>query len=178
MRSYRGCASNLATNSNAQTYLPIIMGKQLLGIALLILSLFMLFGLFKADVAASGATLAITVLIAIAAPAAGGGYLLWSSSSARGRERSRLRQRKDVLRRQTLAAELLKLAERRDGRLTVVEAVAELAFDAATIDEALQNMAVEGLAEVQLSESGVLVYAFYDVQHLAEKATAKGVLDA
>ena len=39
-------------------------------------------------------------------------------------------------------------------------------------------MAVRGLVEVQVSESGVLVYSFYDVQHLDEKADAKGVLDA
>jgi hypothetical protein len=56
--------------------------------------------------------------------------------------------------------------------------VAELAFDAATVEGVLNAMAADGLADVEVSDSGVLVYAFYDVQHLGEKATAKGVLDA
>jgi hypothetical protein len=39
-------------------------------------------------------------------------------------------------------------------------------------------MADRGLAEVEVSESGVLVYSFYDVRHLGEKEAARGVLDA
>ncbi len=153
------------------------MGKRIVGIALLLLALFFLFGSLRVR-PGGGLVMLITFLITVVAPAAGGIYLLWSTSLRRAEEDATLQRRKDQLRRQTLDAELLKLAKRLGGKLTVVEAVSELAIDAVTIDEALQRMVATGMAEVEISESGVLVYAFYDIQHLGEKDTAKGVLDA
>ena len=153
------------------------MAQRILGSALLLVALFMLFGFFRAR-PGGGLILVITFLIAVVLPAAGGLYLWWSASAGRERAEADLRHRKDRLRRQTLEAELIKLAERRGGKLTVVEAVAELAFDSETVSEVLEQMAVRGLVEVQVSESGVLVYSFYDVQHLDEKDDAKGALDA
>lgn len=153
------------------------MGRKIFGTVLLLVALFMAFGFFRARPDA-GATLVVTLLIAVVLPAAGGVYLWWSASADRAAALAGLRRHKALLLRQTLQAELLKLAERRGGKLTVVEAVGELAFDADTVGEALEAMAVEGLAEVEVSESGVIVYAFRDVIHLGEKAEAKGVLDA
>ena len=133
------------------------MGKRIFGTVLLLIALFMLIGFLKAKPDVGAAALFVTVLVAIVAPAAAGAYLWWTTFAE---------------------AELLRLAQSRGGKLTVVEAVAELAFDAATVEETLNAMAAAGVADVEVSDSGVLVYAFYDVQHLEEKATAKGVLDA
>jgi hypothetical protein len=36
---------------------------------------------------------------------------------------------------------------------------------------------VRGFAEIEITDSGMLVYKFPDVQLLSEKATGKGVLD-
>lgn len=148
--------------------------KRVFGSLLLAISLFMLLGFLSSKPDVGAAALAVAFLIAVVLPAAGGVYLWWSTFA----EGSALVARKDRLRRQTLEAELLRLAERRGGKLVVVEAVAELAFDAGTVEEVLNDMAARGLAEVEVSESGVLVYAFYDVRHLGEKAAARGVLDA
>ncbi len=150
------------------------MGKRILGTLLLLFALFMLVGFLKARPDAGAAAVAGALLIGVVFPAAAGAYLWWQTFA----EGAALEARKDRLRRQTLEAELLKLAERRGGKLTVVEAVAELAFDSTTVAEALGAMTASGLAEVEVSDSGVLVYAFYDLQHLDEKATARGVLDA
>ncbi len=150
------------------------MGKRITGSALLLVALFMLAGFLKAEPAAGAAAIAVTLMIAVAAPAAAGAYLWWSSFA----EDRALAGRRESLRRQTLEAELLKLAGRHGGKLTVVEAVAELAFDAATVEQALGAMAADGLAELEVSDAGVLVYAFYDLQHLDGKADARGVLDA
>lgn len=150
------------------------MGKRIFGTLLLAISLLMLFGFLSSKPDVSAAALVLTIFVAIVVPAAAGAYLWWSTFA----EGAALTARKDHLRRQTLEAELLRLAQRRGGKLTVVEAVAELAFDAGTVEEVLNDMAARGLADVEVSESGVLVYAFYDVRHLDEKAAAKGVLDA
>ncbi|MCP4353106.1 MAG: hypothetical protein GY795_47250 [Desulfobacterales bacterium] len=56
--------------------------------------------------------------------------------------------------------------------------MAEFAADAETAKNALESFANEGISEIQLTDSGVLVYSFYDIRHLAEKESARGVLDA
>ena len=148
------------------------MGKKVFGAILLAVALFMLIGFFKAG-PKGGAAFILTFLIAVVLPAAGGIYLFRSAAA----EGAGLAERKERLRRQTLEAELLRLAGRRGGRLTVAEAAAETAFDALTVEESLKKMAIDGLAEVKISESGVLVYSFYELEHQDEKAGARGVLD-
>lgn len=150
------------------------MTRRILGTFLLLIALFMTIGFLKARPDAGTAAVLLTVLIAIVLPAAGGLYLWWTTFA----DRAALAERRERLRRQTLEAELLKLARRRGGKLMVVEAAAELAFDAETLEETLNAMAARGLCDVELSESGVMVYAFYDVRHLDEKEAARGVLDA
>ncbi len=83
-----------------------------------------------------------------------------------------------ILHRRTFEADILKLAEQKSGRLTIVEVMAEFAVDAETAKNALESFASEGIAEIEITESGVLVYSFYDIRHLAEKESARGVLDA
>ena len=134
----------------------------------------MTIGFLKSRPAVGGFALFVTFVIAVVLPAASGAYLWWTTFA----ERESFVRRREDLRRQTLEAELLKLAGRHGGKLVAVEAASELAFDAAVIEETLNAMADRGLAEVEISESGVLVYAFYDVRHLGEKEAAKGVFDA
>lgn len=150
------------------------MVKRVFGTFLIVIALFMTVGFLKAKPDVGTVALAVTFFIAVVVPGAAGGYLWWTTFA----EREALARRREDLRRQTLEAELLRLAERRGGKLMVVEAAGELAFGAAVIEETLNAMADRGLAEVEISESGVLVYAFYDVRHLGEKEGARGVLDA
>jgi hypothetical protein len=79
---------------------------------------------------------------------------------------------------QTLEAEVLRLAKQKGGKLTVVEVMTDLALDSDAAKEVLDSMAGKSLAEVELTESGIIVYAFYEVRHLQDKESAKGVLDA
>ncbi|MDH3601901.1 MAG: hypothetical protein OEU26_20000, partial [Candidatus Tectomicrobia bacterium] len=89
-----------------------------------------------------------------------------------------LEHRKERLRQRTLEAEILRLAAHRGGKLTVVEVVSELAVEPDTAKQALDALLGQSLAEIELTDSGVLVYTFYDIQHLAEKRASKGVFDA
>ena len=150
------------------------MGKLVGGGLLLLLAVVMLFGSLQSDAEASAAVRALTLLLVVGLPGAAGGWLLYDHFSARGR----LDQRKDVLRRQTMESEILRLAGEKEGKLTLVEVVTALALPQAGAKELLDGMVMREMADVQVSDSGMLVYSFHDIRHLSEKSSARGVLDA
>jgi predicted DNA-binding transcriptional regulator len=149
------------------------MGKLLGGGGLIVLALFMLLGFFNAG-PMSSAVAGLTLLIAVALPAAAGAALLRSHF----RDATGFAQQREQLRLQTYESEILQLAQRKGGKLTVVEVAAETGLDAPTADAALQSLAQHGVAEIEVTDSGVLVYAFYDIQKLPEKASSRNILDA
>jgi hypothetical protein len=59
-----------------------------------------------------------------------------------------------------------------------VEVATEFALPPERAKELLDSFMVRELADIQVTDSGVLVYKFHDVLHLEEKSRAKGVLDA
>ena len=143
------------------------------GFGLVAVSLFMLIGFFNADLGGSALVSALTLLVAVGIPAAAGGTLLYQHFT-RGK---RLSASRDQLKRQTQESELLRLAGEHGGRLTVVEVVRELAVTHSDAEELLRSLQVRGFADIEITDSGMLVYTFPDVQLLEEKATGKGVLD-
>jgi hypothetical protein len=149
------------------------MGKLIGGGGLIALALFMLLGFFNAE-PMSTAVATLTFFIAVVLPAASGGALLRSHFRAKG---NFVRQR-EQLRLQTYESEILLLAQRKGGKLTVVEVAAETGLDAPTADAALQSLAQQGVADIEVTDSGVLVYAFYDIQKLPEKDSSRNILDA
>jgi hypothetical protein len=143
------------------------------GFGLVGLSLFMLVGFLNAELTGSALNTLLTLLVAVGIPAAAGGTLLHQHFG----QRKLLAGSRDQLKRQTQEAELLRLAGEQGGRLTVVEVVRELAVSHSEAEELLRSLQVRGHTEIEITESGMLVYRFPDVQLLSEKATGKGVLD-
>jgi hypothetical protein len=141
---------------------------------LILLSLFMLFGFLGSDAAIGAPAAVAALLITVALPAAAGVAL----ASGHFRARGRLARRREDLRRQTIESEILRLAERHAGRLTAIEVASDMAIPPEAAKEALDSLALRELAEIEITDSGVLVYAFHDVRHLGEKSQARGVLDA
>jgi hypothetical protein len=141
---------------------------------LMLLSLFMLIGFLGSDAAIGAPATIAALLITVALPAAAGVAL--ASGYLRGRRR--FGRRREELRRQTIESEILRLAGRRDGKLTVVEVASDIAISPEAAKDALDSLALHELAELEITDSGVIVYAFHDVRHLQEKPHAKGVLDA
>ena len=142
------------------------------GWILLALAAFMFIGYLNADVGGPAAIAAL--LIAVVLPAAGGIALI---RGGRAGGAGRLTARREELRQETLQAELLRLAGRHAGRLTIVVAVTALAITPEEAKHALDELAVRGLADFEVTDSGVVVYAFYDVQKLGDKHTARKLLD-
>lgn len=149
------------------------MGKLMGGISLLAVALFMVVGFLRADVNPAALSTMVALLIGAGLPAAGGTWLLARHFGiGRGIER-----RREQLRRDTLEAEILKMAARHEGRLTAVEVAGELAVPTTTAEQLLNGLMTREMAEIEVTDSGLLVYAFHDVQHLAEKKSARGLLE-
>jgi hypothetical protein len=109
----------------------LLLMRPLLGWLLIALAGFMFIGYLGADVDGSGALIAL--LITVLLPAAGGVAVL----TGRVRVGAAAGARKLELRQQTLKSELLRIAGAHGGRLTVLEAVKELAV---TPEEAKQSL--------------------------------------
>lgn len=112
--------------------------------------------------------------ITVVLPAAGAVLLL----RGRAAERSRLTGRKEQLRLQTLESEILRLAGEHAGKVTAVEVATAFAMTPDGAKEALDRLVLRGQAELEVTDEGVLVYAFHDVRHLGGKHSARGILDA
>ena len=149
------------------------MGRLLGGFSLLAVALFMVVGFLRADVNPAALSTMIALLIGAGLPAAGGGWLL-ARHLGLGR---RIERGREELRRDTLEAEILKMARRHEGRLTAVEVAAELAVPTTTAEELLNGLMTRELADIEVTDSGLLVYAFHDVRHLFGKETARGLLE-
>jgi hypothetical protein len=141
------------------------------GALLLALAAFMFVGYMRADVGGPAALFAL--LITVVLPAAGGLALL--TGARRGGPK--LAARREQLRRDTLQAELLRLAAARHGRLTIVEAVTELAITPEEAKDNLDALALRDLADFEVTDSGIVVYVFHDVQRLDDKHHSKGLLE-
>ena len=147
------------------------MGKLIGAGGLGLLSAVMLMGYFNAEV--SGPSAIIALLLSVGLPALGSAALVRSHL----RETSALGANKERLRHESLEAEILQLAERKGGKLTVPEVIAETATDSERAMNALDALHMKNLAQIEVSDSGSLVYSFPGVHTLAEKASAKPVLD-
>ncbi|MGH7444289.1 MAG: hypothetical protein ACREKM_05410 [Longimicrobiales bacterium] len=148
------------------------MMRRITGGALVALAAFMVIGFVRADVAGSPLVIGLTLLVAVGVPGAAGLYLLVGH---RGRAASG--ERLAALRVQTIEAEVLRLATSSSGRLAAVEVVRDLGISPEEASSALEALMRRGLADVEVTPSGGIVYAFPDIQLLAEKPRARGVLD-
>ncbi len=144
--------------------------KRMTGGVLLALAGFMLLGFLRADLDTTPVVAALTLIVAVGIPAAAGGVML---AGGRNGRRSRIAE----LRRQTVEAEVLRLASAGSGRLAVVEIVRDLGVSSAEAEEALQALMRRGVADVEVTPSGGIVYAFPDIRLLDEKSRARGILD-
>lgn len=144
------------------------------GIALLFLAAFMTIGLLAGGGAAQSVGLRLFVAgLTIVLPGAVGISLIRKHL---GHTPLLSRGRTD-LKRLTQSSEIMKLAERKGGRLTVVEVIAETALPAETVETMLGDFVAQGLAEPEVTDKGLMVYVFHDVQQLRDKDKSRGLLE-
>jgi hypothetical protein len=140
------------------------------GIALLVLASLMFFGFLRSGASITAPATLFAVLLTAVAPAVGGIALLRGGGTGRSR-------RLDQLRDQTIDAEILRPAVSEGGRLTAVEVATALTLTPEMAKEKLDALVGRDVADIAVTERGVVVYTFHDAKHLGGKGDAKGVLD-
>lgn len=150
------------------------MGRTLGGVVLLLISAFMLLGFVRS--AASFATLntMAALLISVVLPAVGGVVLLRKANRMERRGGARVER----LRQATIESEILRLAMLHGGRLTTVEVASTLALQPEEAKATLDALVTREVADLDITDAGVLVYTFHDAKHVGDKHSARGLLDA
>jgi hypothetical protein len=142
-----------------------------IGIGLLALAGLMLLGFFQSSLSITAPATIGALLIAVLLPAVGGFAMI------RGIGRGE-RSRRDSLRQQTIEAEVMKLAIQQKGKLTALEVATALALQQDETKVALDRMVEREIADIEITDDGVIVYTFDAAKRLGSKDTSRGILDA
>ena len=146
-------------------------GRRWGGIALLVIAAFMFVGFLNSSASLGSPTAIIALLLTVGLPAGAGVALLRGIGGTRTARVERLRQ-------QTIEAEILRLAMQHAGKLTAVEVATALALPPETAKASLDSLAERELADLEITDAGVIVYAFHDAKNIGGKSSARGILDA
>lgn len=73
---------------------------------------------------------------------------------------------------------VVRLAQQRGGRLTITETAAESGLAVEEVEEILKNMTDRGFVEMEITDSGIVVYRFPEVLFAHEKHWSRGVESA
>lgn len=147
------------------------MGRKIGGAALLLIAALMLLGFARSHASLGSPTALFALFLVVALPAAGGIALLRGSLG--GNSKARMAQ----LRQQTIDAEILRLAMQQQGRLTAVEVASALALDGAEAKSALDDLVNRQVADLEVSDEGVLIYTFHDARYFDGDRSEQGRLN-
>jgi hypothetical protein len=142
-----------------------------LGGSLLALSAMMLLGFMRSSMSIGRPATIAALLVVVVLPAAAGFAIIRGIGSAENERRAKLRQ-------QTIEAEVMKLAIQNSGKLTALEVSTALALPQDETTRALEAMVERELADLEITDDGVIVYAFDAAKRLGSKHTSRGILDA
>lgn len=141
------------------------------GIALMTLGGLMALGFTQASLSQGPLVIFLSLCITVFLPLGGGFYLLKQSNT----QNKSLLASKSQLAQKTLQAEILRLAATQQGRLTILEVTQAFALSAEQAEAALDALALDQVAEHQLTDDGLLVYTFPGIQQQAHKNQAKRI---
>ena len=143
------------------------------GVILLCVAAFMFLGFMLSGQSLLAPATFAGLLVAVILPALTGAVLLKPGLVPRGR----LQRNRSEIRQRTLQSEVLRLAGERKGRITIVEVVEQFAVTPEEAKAALDALALEGMADYAVTDSGMVVYDFRELRQLEDKSKARGILD-
>jgi hypothetical protein len=147
-------------------------GRKIGGIVLLVIAALMLLGFARSSASLASPTALFALALVVILPAVGGIALLRGSLG--GSSATRMAQ----LRQQTIDAEILRVAMERGGRLTAVEVATSLGLGAGDAKAALDDLVQRQLAELEVSDEGVLIYTFHEARYFKGDVNSRARLDA
>jgi hypothetical protein len=148
-------------------------GRNWGAIALFAVAALMLLGFARSNASLSSPTAIVALLITVGLPAAGGFVLMRGGFGGGGNS-----ARVERLRQQTIEAEILKMAMQQKGKLTAVEVATALALPPESAKASLDALVTREVADLEITDAGVLVYTFHDAKHAGGKDSSRGLLDA
>ena len=150
------------------------MRRTLGGVLLLLVAAFMLLGFVRSDLSFGSFNAMAALLLSVVLPAVGGIVLLRRANRLERRGGARVER----LRQATIESEILRLAMLQGGRLTAVEVASTLALPPEEAKASLDGLVTREIADLDITDAGVLVYTFHDAKHVGDKHSARGLLDA
>jgi|GEM_PF-1619322 len=155
---------------------PPKLRKKILGILSLCFGAFMVFGFIvsvrkdpaKADLVSDLVGLGLFGLV----PILNGVFMLQKYY----RDRRRALEARERALKAEKEREIIQLAQQQKGRLTLTEIVAGTSLDMAEAEKILQEMATRGHVDIQVTDSGVIVYEFYEIAR-GDKDSTRGLLE-
>jgi phosphate/sulfate permease len=136
------------------------------GSILIFLGLFMLLGFFASTKESSFAVNAIMMLLFVVAPIIGG--ILAIRSHFTSQQKVSKEQKKAL--QNAREKEVIHLAHAKGGILTIPEIIAETSLNSDEAEEVMQEMVVKGYVDMKTTESGVIIYEFYEIIKQKEEA--------
>jgi hypothetical protein len=115
----------------------------------------------------------ISFLMAVILPGLVGIYMIIGHY----KEIKRIKSSKNELGKKALQADIIKFAEQKEGKLSVVEVMGEFALDEDEVKNAMNSLMAQSIANIELTDSGLIVYKFTDIKLLKDKDNSKDILD-
>jgi hypothetical protein len=132
--------------------------KKVIGGGILIFGgLFMLAGFFASTKPSTFATDITLILLFVLAPIVGGAMLIRSNYLLN--KKREMETRKNIF--ASREKEILKLAKKKDGELTIPEIVAETSMNADEADEIMREFVVKQYVDMKVTNEGTVVYEFF-----------------
>ena len=103
----------------------------------------------------------VAALLLGVGPMVGGGLLIRSHTKTKQKALS-ARKKDEYARREK---EIIRLAQKKAGRLSIPDIVAETSLNSDEADHIMQELTTKGYVDMQVTDSGVIVYEFYEIAH-------------
>lgn len=136
------------------------------GSVLIFIGLFMLMGFLVSTKESSFAADVMMMLLFVLAPIAGGLFMLRSHFTS---QQKVLKEQKKALQ-SAREKEVILLARAKGGTLTIPEIIAESSLNSDEAEEVMKELIVKRYADMKMTDTGVIVYEFYEIIKQREEA--------
>jgi hypothetical protein len=138
------------------------------GSVLIFIGFFMLMGFLVSDKNFSLVVSAMTIFLFVLAPIVGGLFTIRSHFTSK--EKVSKEQKKAI--QGAHEKEVILLAREKGGTLTIPEIIAESSLNSEEAEEVMKELVVKRYADMKMTDSGVIVYEFYEIMKQREEEAA------
>jgi hypothetical protein len=142
--------------------------KLLAGIILMGFSGVMGFQFFNAGMPGTNAAVTGLILTAVLPGFGGLAFLFYFL-----KQLQHMKRRRELIREQNLGADIIRLADRKGGKLTIFEVMAEFNLNSETAEQSLNGLITKRLARRIINEAGAFIYVIDNIRRLPRRQTSQ-----